>query len=296
MNKVYTIDLHFLGNPKAIACYLIPSSEGPVLFETGPYSHTPQLKEGIRECGFRPEDIKHVFLTHIHLDHAGGAWHWAGQGARVYVHPFGEKHLQNPEKLMASAARIYKDKMDLLWGEMRGIPADQLQVVGHGEQITVGDQAFTAWHTPGHARHHIAWQYGTNLIAGDVAGVKIGKGPVVPPCPPPDIDLEAWEESIQLLRSLPLLSIYLSHYGEVTNIGEHLKNLLDTLQNWALWIKPYAENGNEPEEITLKFKEMVHNQFVRSGCSEKVIKAYEAANPTWMSVWGLMRYWQKQGL
>ncbi|MEL7021619.1 MAG: MBL fold metallo-hydrolase [Bacteroidota bacterium] len=295
---IHTLDLSFLGDPKSIAAFLVETTEGPVLFETGPYSTFSHLKSGVEKLGYQLADIRHVFITHIHLDHAGAAWALAAQGATIYVHPRGAKHLAQPERLMSSATRIYGDQMDRLWGDMRPIPDTQIQVVEHEEKMKIGGVKIRAWHTPGHASHHIAWQVNNvHLIAGDVAGVKIDNGIVVPPCPPPDIDLEAWEQSIQLILSRRYHSLFLTHFGEINGtrqIKAHLVELRSRLRSWANWIKPYYENNIPPAEITPKFEQYVNYQYDQSNMSDMLKQYYQNANPVWMSVAGLLRYWRKR--
>lgn len=291
---VSIIDLHFLNIEQAIAAYLIETSAGPVLIETGPHSSFPSLEKAIKAAGYEVQDIQHVFLSHIHLDHAGAAWVFAKHGAKIHLHPFGKRHLHSPEKLMASAKRIYKDDMDRLWGQMHPIPAEQLIEVAHEAVVTVGDHQFKALHTPGHAVHHIAWVVGDKIFTGDVAGVKIGGGPVVPPCPPPDINVEDWEQSIALLKAEASKGLYLTHYGLIEDIDTHLNELLSILHIWADWIKPYYLEKADPQIITPKFQAFVQAQLLEKGVDEKGLQQYEAANPSWMSVAGLLRYWHKK--
>ncbi|MEM1320622.1 MAG: MBL fold metallo-hydrolase [Bacteroidota bacterium] len=290
----HIIDLNFLKNADSIAAFLLPTTDGLVLVETGPYSTFPSLKAGIEQLGFQVSDVRHVFLSHIHLDHAGAAWAFAERGATIYVHPAGYPHLLDPSRLMNSARRIYQDQMDVLWGDMKAIPADRLRAVNNEEQIEVGDLTFQAWHTPGHAVHHIAWQCGEELFAGDVAGVSIQKGLVVPPCPPPDINIEDWKASINLLREMGDIKIYLTHFGLVDNNAQHLSDLEWQLDNWAQWMKPHWEAGEAAETVIPKFQAYVAGQLSATGIDEEGIKKYEAANPSWMSVAGLMRYWRKK--
>lgn len=291
---VKVIDLNFLGNPETIAAYLVPTVEGPVLIETGPYSTFPNLKKGIEQLGYELEDIKHVLITHIHLDHAGAAWAMAERGATVYLHPFGYKHMNDPSKLLESARRIYQEEMDRLWGEIKGVAEDKLRVVEDKEQLSFGDIHIQAWFTPGHAVHHIAWQVGDELIAGDVAGVKIGRGPVVPPCPPPDIHIEDWKRSIALLRKLSLKKIYLSHFGAISEIEQHLDALEHILDDWANWIYPHYKTQTPQSELVPLFQKYVTKQLTTSGVSGLELTKYDNANPVWMSVTGLMRYWKKK--
>ncbi|EOZ95761.1 metallo-beta-lactamase protein [Indibacter alkaliphilus LW1] len=292
MNNLEIIDLHFLETKEAIASFMIKTSEGPILIETGPESTFKQLELGVRKSGFELKDIKHVFLTHIHFDHAGAAWKLAKMGAHIYVHPAGAKHLNQPDKLWNSAAQIYGDQMEKLWGKMEGIPSDQLREVKHKEVLTIGDTEITSLHSPGHAVHHIAWKIKNSIFAGDVAGVKIESGPVVPPCPPPDINLDHWKKSILLLQKENPKDIYLTHFGKITDIHSHLDQLKNTLESWADWIKPYFENNTDQKEVIPLFMNFVQQELKNLGCTEELIKVYEYANPSWMSVAGLYRYWK----
>jgi glyoxylase-like metal-dependent hydrolase (beta-lactamase superfamily II) len=288
------IDLHFLGNEETVAVFLIEYEGGLALVESGPHSTFPILCEKIRQKGHSPADIKHIFLTHIHLDHAGAAWAFAQMGAKVYVHPFGYDHLANPAKLMESARRIYKDQMDRLWGDMQPIDKDNLIAVAHEQEIGIGNKVLKAWHTAGHAHHHIAWQLDDVLFTGDVAGVQIGKGPVVPPCPPPDIDIEKWQSSLALIRKLPVSKLFLTHYGEKTNIHAHLDQLESALLRYSEWMRNRLSLGETLEQITPHFEAFAAAELRVLGLGETELAQYQAANPAWMSVAGLARYWQKK--
>ena len=292
---IHAIDLHFLGHEHTIASYLIETDEGPVLVETGPHSTIGFLEKGLSQYGYQLSDIKKVFLTHIHLDHAGAAWAFAKNGAKIYVHPFGAKNMADPSRLMESARRIYQDRMDELWGEMNAIPTDQLHEVADEEVFNLGNVHLKAWHTPGHAKHHIAWQLGNSLFTGDVAGVKIDKGIVVPPCPPPDINIEHWVASINLIRKINPKKLHLTHYDAITNVDDHLDSLEAILWDWANWMKVPFEEGRSVEDVTPEFMKYVAGQLRDGGLGEHEIEQYEAANPSWMSVAGLLRYWKKKG-
>lgn len=291
---IHILDLHFKNLPETIASFLIPLEQGVALVETGPYSTFPRLESELHALGYSLDDVRYVFLTHIHLDHAGAAWALAERGATVYVHPFGEKHLLQPERLMQSARRIYQEEMDTLWGDMRPIAPENLRTVSHGELIDIGGRQLTAWHTPGHAVHHIVWQLENIAFTGDVGGVKIANHLVVPPCPPPDINVEDWQQSIRLLRSLDLEAMYLTHFGPVHAVSAHLGQLEEQLLNWANWMLPFCEKQIPTEEITPKFQAFVANQLQEKGIDPLGLDQYEAANPSWMSVTGLMRYWNKK--
>lgn len=286
------IDLHYLGEENAIAAFLLETSEGPILIESGPHSTIAFLEKGLASKGYQASDIKHVFLTHIHLDHAGAAWYFAERGAKVYVHPFGFRHLVAPDKLMASAKMIYKEKMDMLWGQMNPIAEEQLVAVEDLQSFQIGDLTLQAHYTPGHAVHHIAWQIEDTLFAGDVAGVKIDGGPVVPPCPPPDIQVEDWMSSIARIKGMDLKRIYLTHFGAIEDLHPHLTQLGEVIEDWANWIKPHFEQKADPAVVTPMFQKYVLEQLKMAGVSESNLKKYDSANPAWMSVAGLMRYWK----
>lgn len=288
------LDLQFLGHQDTIAAFLIETLDGPILVETGPHSTLPILEKALKKHGYKLEDVQHVFLTHIHLDHAGAAWVFAQHGAKIYVHPSGIRHLADPSRLLESATRIYGDQMDRLWGTLKPIPLDQLIPVSNKQKIKVGKTKLKALHTPGHAIHHIAWQFNSELIAGDVCGVCINNGPVVPPCPPPDINLEQWLESINTIRLKRFSALYLTHYGEITNPKEHCVELAGRLKNWANWIKPFFESNTPQSEVVPQFQEYVNKQLLANGVKEEDLQRYEGANPAWMSVAGLYRYWQKR--
>lgn len=252
--------------------------------------------------GWQWRNFQHVFLSHIHFDHAGAAWAFAEHGATVYVHPKGLPHLAAPEKLYNSARMIYGDDMDRLWGPMQPIPESQLVAPEHGATMIVGDVLFTAWYTPGHAVHHIAWEVcpaGSNpatngvVFTGDVAGVKIGGGPVMPPCPPPDIHVQDWQTSIQLLRNLPSERLYLTHYGAIEGKNDHLNALEKRLLAWAGWMKPYFDAQTPAESIIPRFQTFVQAELLDEGVPPSDLERYEAANPAFMSVAGLLRYWKK---
>ncbi|MBI5917597.1 MAG: MBL fold metallo-hydrolase [Bacteroidetes bacterium] len=293
---VKILDLQFQGQSGTIAAFLVETGDGSVLIETGPHSSFPALSAALKKHDYRPEQVKHVFLTHIHLDHAGAAWVFAKHGATIYVHPLGKPHLQNPEKLLTSARRIYQGEMHRLWGDLKPISAERIRAMGHKEKVKIGKVGFKAWHTPGHAVHHIAWQVGNELFTGDVGGIRIGEnGPVVPPCPPPDINVEDWIASIDLMISKRFSALYLTHFGKVTEVRKHLIELRGRLRNWATWMKPYWENGTDPKEITPIFQSYVARQLNAAGVSGADLARYEMANPAWMSVAGLLRYWSKKG-
>ena len=291
---IHTIDLHFQTS-HAIASYVVESSAGPIIIETGPHSVYGNLVSGLAKLGYQLTDVKHVLVTHIHFDHAGAAWALAREGATVYVHPRGWKHLLNPERLYNSARMIYGDQMEVLWGEMQQIPEPQLISMEDEQRISIGEHEFVAWHTPGHASHHIAWQLGEAVFTGDVGGARIHGGPNLPPCPPPDIDIEAWYHSIDRILALKPKRLFLTHFGEATDVEPHFAELRQVLHDWSQWIKPHFEAGKTAEELIPGFVEFASQPLHDAGLSDEQIKEYFTANPPWMSVAGILRYWKKKG-
>ena len=296
---IHTLDLEFKNLDHTIAVFVIEGPDGLVLVETGPYSVFSKLESALAAKGWKPADFRHVFLSHIHFDHAGAAWAFARQGATVHVHPKGAPHLAAPEKLYNSARMIYGDEMDSLWGAMEPIPENLLHASEHGETVHAAGLQCTAWHTPGHAVHHIAWEVSAPgaepvVFTGDVAGVRIEQQYVAPPCPPPDIHVEDWLASIRLLRELPVQTLYLTHFDSVTDKNPHLDQLEKNLLTWAAWMKPYAENNTPAAEIAPAFEAFVRGELVAAGISPEGLARYEVANPAFMSVAGLLRYWKKK--
>lgn len=298
--KIHTLDLGFLDLADAIAVFVVEGPSGLALVETGPASTLPHLQTALAKNGWQIADFQHVFLTHIHFDHAGAAWAFAEKGATIYVHPLGLPHLAAPEKLYNSARMIYGDAMDRLWGPMHPIPVEQLYAPAHGEAIEAVGLVFKTWHTPGHASHHIAWEAVSAdwmdlvVFTGDVAGVRINAGPVMPPCPPPDINIEDWQNSLDLLRKIPSETLYLTHFGAVTAKLTHLDALEEQLLAWAEWMRPYAEAAVPAVDIVPAFQAFVDSEMAARGVSGEVRQRYEAANPAFMSVAGLLRYWNKK--
>ena len=290
---VTTLDLHFKV-PGTVAAFLVRTPAGPVLVETGPESLYGNLEAAVNAQGFAMTDIRHVFVTHIHLDHAGSAWRLARHGAKVYVHPRGAAHLVDPTKLMDSARRIYKDDMDPLWGRMDAIPADQVVALGDGECVDLGGLAMEALHTPGHAVHHITYRLEDGLFTGDVGGIRIGNGPTIPPLPPPDIDLGTWADSIARMRATGAQFIYPTHFGIKDDAAAHFDSLEENLHRIATWVKDRLATGEDEAAMVPPFQAFMHDLLAGYGLPESAIQLYEIADPAFMSVYGLVRYWRKQ--
>ncbi len=292
---VHTLDLNFLNRQEAIAAYLIPHSEGAVLVESGPGSTIEALKAGLAEHGLTVDDLTHVFLSHIHLDHAGAAGWLAQQGVKVCVHPVGAPHMLNPEKLIASATRIYQDKMDFLWGKFLAVPKEQLIVVEDGQKITVGDLTLTSIHTPGHAEHHISWGIENDIVfTGDIGGVRIpGYDYVRLPLVPPELHLEKWHASLEKLLTLHFKRVAPTHFGIFDDAEKHLHAAMLAVDETSAWLDEVMPADPTIEELGEKVVVWMFEQARAKGVNEETLQVYEIANPLHMSATGLSRYWRK---
>lgn len=293
--EIYVLDLNFQGIPEVTAAYLIVGPEGPILIETGPGSTLNTLLDKIRAHGFQPEQIKHVLVTHIHLDHAGAAGWWAQQGAQIYVHSFGAKHLIDPEKLLASAGRIYGDKMDTLWGEMLAAPADKVTEVFDNDVLQVAGLEIKALETPGHARHHHVFVLGDVAFAGDAAAARLpGWGFPDVPAPPPEFDLEVWEATLDRLLAQNFQRIYPTHFGPVDDVQGHLQAVKALVRETAVFVHTKMQEGLSRDELVVVYENWFAERARAAGLTEAAITQYATANPLYMSVDGIMRYWRKR--
>ena len=294
---VYLIDALHLGSPNVICIALVESGPNElVIVDSGPESDFDFVVEGIRKLGFQPEHVRHLLASHVHLDHTGGAWRWAEEfGTKIYVHPKGAPHLVDPSRLVASATRIYGDKMDRLWGTVGAIPEDRVIAVDDGAVLRFGSRQFRVLYTPGHAQHHNSYWLETEqtLFAGDVAGVLIHHGPPIPPFPPPDIHLESWKESLDKIRALKPISLHVTHFGRVDDPLRSLDALEKRLFVWADWMKQRLLGGKSETEIIPEFQKFIESELLSDGAKQEDLSTYEHADPASMSVSGLIRYWRK---
>lgn len=293
--EIYPLDLCFNHWPESIASFLIIGPEGPVLVETGPVSTLPRLQSELARHGFSPNDVRHVLVTHIHLDHAGAAGWWAQQGAKVHVHHVGAPHLIDPSKLLSSARRIYGDMMDRLWGKIIPAPPERVHSLHEGDRIQAGGLTFLALDTPGHARHHMVYRLGNVAFTGDLAGIRIPACPHIQvPTVPPEFDLAAWQASLANVRSQNLARLYLTHFGPVYEVEAHLSIVATLLSEFAELVRQEIIQGATREEITQRMAEwearrqpgdtaLANGQLSQTGFGS--LSTY---------VDGVMRYWSRR--
>lgn len=293
-----TIDLKFQGSSGVIATGVIEGPSGIGLVDPGPSSTLHALESGLEALGHRLEDVKALLLTHIHLDHAGSSGTLAARvpSLRVYVHQRGAPHMADPTRLMDSAGRLYGDKMDELWGEMRPVPADRLHVLTGGERLEMIGRTLQVAYTPGHASHHVSYLDHSTGIAfvGDTAGIRQVHDYITAPTPPPDIDLEAWEPSLQTIEGWRPSALFITHFGTITGVTDHLRRFRTALDAQARRVKAtLAGEGSDEDRIARFVDEMRAD--IRRAMSEEDARSLEMAAP-FAQLWqGLARYWRKRG-
>lgn len=321
--NLHILDTHFQGMSQVTAVYLVIGPDGPVLIESGPGSTLPAIIDALAIHGIKPADVGHVLLTHIHLDHAGAAGWWAQQGAQIYVHHVGAPHLIDPSKLLASAGRIYGERMDALWGEILPAPAERVTRLYDGDTVEAGGLTFTALDTPGHAYHHHAYLVrdghgGQIAFTGDAAGVCLPHVDVVDlPAPPPEFHLETWLATLDRLEALTdrsaggVHTFYPTHFGPISDIHGHLTQLrtlmIDAVAFVAARLVDLTGGADEgiarQQPIAPPVRSQILDDYIgwnreRAAAlrlSPTAIESYELANPLFMSVDGILRYLRKRG-
>ncbi len=275
------IDLHFQNKENIIASFLIETTE-PILIETGPDSTFEHLIAGLKEHGLNQKDIKHVFVTHIHLDHSGAAWHFAQSKAKIYVHPKGSRHLIDPSRLESGAQIVYKNQAKSLFGNIRGIDKDNIVELEDEKEINIYGTNIIPVFTPGHAKHHACFLIDDYLFSGDACGVRLKNGPILPPMPPPDINLKEWLSSIEKLKKHNAQYICPTHFGCF-----RLDNHLDTLSSNIIQHEAFIKENQDYEQF-LKF---IDSFF--SDLNDKNIRdLYKLVLPDYMNFEGLLQYFK----
>lgn len=269
MGRTITIDLHYLGRAGIISVFAVPTGDGGfVLLDSGPASTLPALEQGVAAAGLSLGNLRAVLLTHVHLDHAAAAGTLSRRtGCEVWAHPAGLAHLRDPgDRLLPSALRLYGSRLEVLFGTMEAVAAERLQAVEHGVPLRFGPLEVVGWHTPGHARHHVAWQVGDEVATGDVAGVRMaGSTHVLPPMPPPDIDLEAWRASLELLRGLAPRRLLLTHFGGFDDAGRHLDELENRLRRWAAVAEEVVRDGGDVASLGVRLAALDDQEMAAAG-------------------------------
>lgn len=298
--SIHTLDLHYLGVPGSIACFLIIGPREAALVEAGPASTIDALREAMAAHGVAPCDVRHVLVTHIHLDHAGAAGWLAEHGATIHVHEFGAPHLVDPSKLLASAELIYGDEMQRLWGTMRPVPPSQVQPLCDGDVVTVAGLELHAIATPGHAKHHHAFEteHGGERVCftGDAAGMIVpgvpGEAFISLPTPPPEFDEAAWLESLSRLQARSPQRLYLTHFGAIERARSHLDAVKQAvLAHWT-FIQTRADAGIDETAILEEYRTWVLDLADRAGIEGARRVHFVSNRLLAMNGTGMLRRWR----
>jgi len=291
---IHTLDLHFQGIPGLIASYLVESGGEFALIETGPGSTLATLRSAIRAAGVDESAIKKVFVTHIHLDHAGAAGWWAQNGATIYCHPNAARHLIDPSKLIESAQMVYGDQMEALWGEMLYAPAERAVALQDNERVKLGNIEIIAWDTPGHARHHHAFVIGDVCFTGDVAGMRLESSRYLSvTAAPPQFDPIAYVQSVDRLIAANFKKLYLTHFGSVSDVAEHLANYRQRIIDVHERVAAGFREGITVEENRRRYAAAEHQIAKQAGVSEELWLKGEGANVTAMCADGVRLFCEK---
>jgi len=277
MDSLRLIDLQFGGAPQAIGVYLVETDDGLALFDCGPSSTIDALERGLAGHGVALTDVRHLLLSHIHLDHAGAAGSLVRRhpGLTVWVSEIGYPHLVDPSRLERSARRLYGDLFDPLWGELAPVPEANARVAAGN---VVGWDVFS---TQGHASHHVSYDRDGTILAGDAVGVRMpGAAYVLPVCPPPDIDVETWHATAAAIRAREPERLALIHFGVHEDVAAHLDRLELELDRWAERV------GDGMEQ----------DAFIEAARADMGADAdhYDRVAPLWQSWLGMRRYWEKR--
>ena len=292
------VDLNFLGRPRAIATGVVSGAGEVALVDPGPATCLERLEEGLHARGIRLADVTHLLLTHIHLDHAGAAGTIVKRhpGITVLVHERGATHLVAPQKLLESATRLYGADMNRLWGEFLAVPEPRVRALRGGERVEVAGRRFEVAYTPGHAAHHVSYFDPASGVAfvGDTAGISIGGGYVLPPTPPPDIDIEAWTASAARIEAWGAATLFLTHFGPSPRPpAAHLQALLDNLHTMSAFARATLADEGSDEDRRNRFAEHVRTE-LRREMTDAQLASYGVAAPFDMLWLGLARYWRKR--
>jgi glyoxylase-like metal-dependent hydrolase (beta-lactamase superfamily II) len=294
-----TIDLGFLGQSGVIASFLLRGDGEAALIETGPGSTVPALLDAVAKAGVAAEEVRHLLVTHVHLDHAGGAGlllqHFPN--ATLYAHEVGVPHLIDPSRLVSSATRIYGALMHRLWGDIVPVPPSRLISLSDGQRLRVAGRVLDVLFTPGHAIHHVAFRDLAEgvIFSGDAAGSRLdGCTYVRPLTPPPDLDLDAWDHTLDLLADLNPPALYLTHFGRHEGVHAHLAELRAHLRQWETLVLDGMRAGLDRASIAATLQRAGDRELLARQADAGMIARYEATSAYTMNVAGYERYLRKR--
>jgi glyoxylase-like metal-dependent hydrolase (beta-lactamase superfamily II) len=300
--KTTLIDLEYLGYRNLIAACLLEGNGSVAVVDPGPSSALGTLRRKLDQLGLGVAGIDTILLTHIHLDHAGATGSLVEENPRirVYVHRRGAPHMINPKRLLASAERLYGNRMDRLWDKTVPVPAENIHALAGGERVSLGGPArlggreLEVAYTPGHASHHVSYfDPATGLaFVGDTAGIRIANGQtILPIAPPPDIDLERWTKSWNQIEAHQPERLFLTHFGPASGVKEHLAELRARLEEWSVAVRESLRRGTSDAARALQFAQQVTEK-LKQHLGEQAAIRYAKAAGVEHSWYGLARYWR----
>lgn len=294
----HLVDVHFQGHAEYIGCYVLDTGDALALIDPGPASALPALEAGLAAEGLSTDAVTDVLLTHIHLDHAGATGTLVARhpDLRVHVHRRGARHLVDPSRLMASAGRLYGERMDELWGEFLAVPESAIAPLDGGESLRIGNRCLRVAYTPGHAVHHVSYFDESTGIAwvGDVAGIRIDGAPyVMPVTPPPDVDVDAWEASAARLRDWGPVIFCPTHFGPASPADEHLEEHMTRLRHWSERVHGDLDAAGNDDERASRFAADVRAD-LHASLGGSAAAGYLAGGGMRDSWHGLARYHRKR--
>lgn len=293
----FVIDTEHMAMQGTIAVFVVPAKHNQfILVETGAGSTLETIEKHINQAGYALEQMAGIFVTHIHLDHAGAAGALSRRfDVPVCVHKKGAKHLADPERLWHSASQIYGDRMQELWGEMLPVAQDNLHPLQDEEKVKLAGHKIRVIYTPGHASHHLSLLFSDGtMFVGDAAGAHIQGSKVVrPTLPPPEVDLELYDASLKAMRKHKPDRLLLTHYGLVKKPKEHFEKISEANHRWATSLLEGLNLGEDDDALAQRIATLSLAELEEDGASASVIARHRVISNDVMTVMGLKRYWHK---
>ena len=298
MNSIVTLDLDWQGRPRAIASALLFSRDFRALVDPGPASTLQNLRDQLAAHECSVSDLQAVFLTHIHLDHAGatGSLLQENPHLQVYVHARGADHMADPSNLLASAQRLYGNDMRRLFGDFLPVPKKNLHVLAGGETLSFGSRELRVLYTPGHASHHVTYFDTAAAVAfvGDTTGICIEGHPfILPATPPPDINIELWDASLDAIAKLQPRQLFLTHFGFSDQPARHIAHYRERLHHWSDFAASVLGAGRDDQQAMEAFVREVTRE-ASATLSAEEISQYGFVGALDLSWLGLARYHRKR--
>jgi len=294
-SEVFQIDTEQSGYKGITAGYLIRGSK-PCLVETGTARSAETVIAALGELGIDSQDLATIVVTHVHLDHAGGAGHLTSYfpKAQLVAHERGARHLVDPSRLMTSARRVFGRLLDEVMGELLPTPIERVTALGDLSRVDLGDgRSLNTYYAPGHASHHIGLMDSEtgDLYVGDAAGVYIQETKTQRPAtPPPDFDLQITLDSIELFRALSPTRLLFSHYGPVDDVNETLDISIEELKLWVELVADARTLQLDLDHAIQMIREKTHERYQRLFSDPALAHRFEELNSTGANIVGINRW------